>query len=176
MTQTANPFAELAARRYSCRNYSDRRVEREQVEQVLEGARLAPSAVNRQPWIFLVLDTEETRRHVLESYPRDFIKNVGTFIVACARHDEAWHRAIDAKDHADIDVAIAVEHICLGATQLGLGTCWICNFDPATLSSGLRLPDGVEPVAIIPLGYPADSAVPEKKRKPIEEIVRWGTF
>ena len=170
-------FYDLAAHRYSCRNYLPEPVSRDMVMAVLDAARLAPSACNRQPWTFLVLDTPESRRPVLDSYQRDFIKPVGTFIVALAHHDASWHRPEDGKDHADIDVAIAVEHICLAATSLGLGTCWICNFDPATLTRGLNLPEGVEPVAIIPLGYPAPGSEPApKKRKDMSEIVRWEKF
>lgn len=170
-------FYELAATRYSCRNFTDRQVDRDLVAAVLDAARLAPSACNRQPWIFVVLDTAEGRSAVLESYQREFIRPVGTFIVACARHDVSWHRADDGKDHADIDVAIAVEHICLAATSLGLGTCWICNFNPTTLRAALGLPGEIEPVAIIPLGYPAPGDTPTpKKRVQLDEIVRWEKF
>ena len=106
-------------------------------------------------------------------------------IVACADHRESWHRPADGKDHADIDVAIAVEHLCLAATEVGLGTCWVCNFDVALcrgalgLPSGVEpvvmvpvgLPSGVEPVVMVPVGYAADAAVPEKKRKSLEDIL-----
>lgn len=103
------------------------------------------------------------------------MKDVQTFIIACGIHPAAWHRA-DGKD-TDIDVAIAVEHICLAATSLGLGTCWICNFDAPALSSASNLPDDTEPIAIIPLGYPnPDTKVPAKNRKAIDEIVKWGNF
>ncbi len=170
-------FYELTAERFSCRRYLDKEVSRDMVLAVLDTARLAPSACNRQPWTFIVLDTPESRRTVLEAYPRDFISNVGTFIVACADRSESWHRPEDGKDHADIDVAIAVEHICLAATSIGLATCWICNFDPAKLRQGLNLPDNVDPVAVIPLGYPDLSVEPApKKRKELESIVRWEKF
>jgi nitroreductase len=143
---------------------------------VLDTARLAPSACNKQPWLFIVVDTPELREKVIATYGRDWVKDVQTFIIACGIHPEAWHRA-DGKDHTDIDVAIAVEHICLAATSLGLGTCWICNFDAPALSSALNLPDDTEPIAIIPIGYPnPDSKVPAKNRKEIDEIVKWGKF
>ena len=97
--------------------------------------------------------------------------------MALGLHDEAWHRSFDGKDHTDVDVSIAVEHLCLGAASLGLGTCWVCNFDPAIVREGLNLPDNVEPIAIIPMGYPdSDGTVPEKKRKPLDEIVKWGKY
>ena len=167
-------FYELAATRYSCRNYLPKPVGRDLIAAILDTARLAPSACNRQPWTFIVLDSRQGRQMVLNSYPRDFIKPVGTFIVACARHNESWHRASDGKDHADIDVAIAVEHICLAASSLGLGSCWICNFDHVALHRDLKLPADTEPIAIIPIGYPDPEAKPSpKKRMSLDEIVRW---
>lgn len=160
--------------RYSCRNYSKEKTpSREQIEELLECARLAPSAVNRQPWRFVVIrhDDEAGRRAVLDSYPREWMATAPCYIVVCGVPAEAWVRSCDGHEHLDIDVAIATEHICLAATALGLGTCWVCNFDPAVLSSGLGLPGDVVPKVIIPTGYPVDNTVPEKKRKSLSEII-----
>ncbi len=169
-------FYDIVASRYSCRSYTPAPVSREMVLAVLDTARLAPSACNKQPWKFLVADTQELREKVIATYNRDWVQDVQTFIIACGDHSEAWHRA-DGKDHTDVDVAIAVEHICLAAASLGLGTCWICNFDAPALSAALELPEGIEPIAIIPLGYPTPGVkAPEKKRKPIDEIIKWGKF
>ncbi|MCM1504106.1 MAG: nitroreductase family protein [Muribaculum sp.] len=170
-------FYNIVASRYSCRKYTSAPVDRELIMAVLDTVRLAPSACNRQPWQFLVLDTEESRRPILECYDRPWVGNVPVFIVALGMKDEAWVREYDGKNHVDIDVAIAVEHLCLAATSLGLGTCWICHFDPKALSEKLRLPDGVEPVAIIPLGHPdPDMAEPKKNRRAFDEVVRWEKF
>lgn len=169
-------FYDLVNSRYSCRAYTPQPVSREMVLAVLDTARLAPSACNRQPWLFIVADTPELRQKVAATYGRDWVKDVQTFIIACGVHSEAWHRA-DGKDHTDIDVAIAVEHICLGAASLGLASCWICNFDAPALTAALALPEGTEPIAIIPLGYELpDAKAPEKKRKSMDEIVKWGKF
>lgn len=170
-------FYDLTRKRYSCRQYSPRPVEREVVKAVLDTARLAPSACNRQPWVFVVLDTPELLDMAASCYGRDWLRTAPAIIVACGEHDKAWHRPQDGKDHTDVDLAIAVEHLCLGAASLGLGTCWICNFDASRLSELMGLPEGVEPIAMIPLGYPAEDAkVPEKTRKELDEIVRWGRF
>ncbi|MDE5745583.1 MAG: nitroreductase family protein [Paramuribaculum sp.] len=167
---------DVVAGRYSCRAYTPAPVSREMVLAVLDAARLAPSACNRQPWKFIIADNQETRELVIGAYGRDWVKDVQTFIIACGDHSQAWHRA-DGKDHTDIDVAIAVEHICLAASSLGLGTCWICNFDAKAISDGLSLPENLEPIAIIPIGYPNPTApVPAKSRKAIDEIVKWGKF
>ena len=91
-------------------------------------------------------------------------------IVACTNHEESWHRRADNKDHADIDIAIAVEHLCLAATEQGLGTCWVCNFDASQCSTVLGLPEYIEPAVLIPVGYAEDEPV-EKKRKMLNEIL-----
>lgn len=169
-------FYNVVASRYSCRAYTPQPVSREMLLAVLDSARLAPSACNKQPWKFIVADTQETRDIVVNAYSRDWVKDVQTFVIACGDHSQAWHRA-DGKDHTDVDVAIAVEHICLAATALGLATCWICNFDAKALAAAFSLPENLEPIAIIPIGYALpDAAVPQKNRKAIDEIVKWGKY
>lgn len=170
-------FYDVVRGRYSCREYSPAPVSRHDIMAVMDAVRLAPSACNRQPWTFVVLETPEQRQLASSTYGRAFAAQAPVIIVACGEHDKAWHRASDGKDHTDVDVAIAVEHLCLAAATLGLGTCWICNFDAPALSANLGLPEGVEPIAMITLGYPAEGAkVPEKNRKTIDEIVRWGKY
>ena len=167
----------LLQKRYSCRNYSDEPVGRDKVLQLIEAARLAPSATNKQPWTFVVADNEASLDVVRRAYPREWFAKAPVVIVALGHHDEAWRRACDGMDATDIDVAIAVEHLQLAATAMGLGTCRVCAFNPDVVREGFSLPAGVEPVALIPVGYPAaDAIVPEKKRKPIEEIVKWGKY
>lgn len=97
-------FYHLAAERYSCRKYTNAPVSRELIMAVLDTVRLAPSACNKQPWKFLVLDTPELRDIVIRSYSRDWIKEAPVCIVALGLHDEAWHRSFDGKDHTDVDV------------------------------------------------------------------------
>lgn len=92
-------------------------------------------------------------------------------IVAVGHHDQAWHRPADQKDHTDVDVSIAVEHICIAATAMGLATCWVCAFDTLAVRDALSLSADEEPVALIPIGYPADMPT-EKKRKPLSEILK----
>lgn len=170
-------MTEIFSQRYSCRSYSDRRVDNSLLMKVLEAARLAPSAVNRQPWTFLVVDSDEGRQSVLDAYPREWIGSAPVFIIAFGHHDSGWHRPADGKDHTDIDVAIAVEHICLAATALGLATCWVCNFDAAKISSVFNAPSHMEPIAIIPIGYASPEApVPSKIRKAADDIVKWNTL
>lgn len=175
METTYEKFMKLAESRYSCRNYSSRTVDKSVLELVLNGARIAPSACNRQPWKFMVVTDEDLKVAVQRSYDRDWLKTAPAYIVAVGNHDESWHRSnADNKDHMDIDLAIASEHICLAAAALDLGTCWVCNFDPETLRTGLNIPENLEPVVIIPIGYPAEGTVaPKKTRKELGDIVEW---
>ena len=163
-------FLELVEARYSSRSYSNRAVEPEKVEYLLECARLAPSAVNFQPWKFVVVESAEKRARLQECYLREWFREAPLYIVVCADKAQSWKRKLDGHDHADIDAAIATEHICLAATELGLGSCWVCNFDVDLCSEVLDLEGELYPVAIVPIGYPTDEPT-SKKRKPIEDVV-----
>ena len=163
-------FLELVKARYSSRNYENRPVEAEKLDYIMECVRLAPSAVNLQPWRFRIVTDKEIIAQLQTCYKRDWLSTAPCIIVACANHEESWHRRADNKDHADIDVAIAVEHICLAAVEQGLGTCWVCNFNAAQCKEFLALPENWEPVALVPLGYPADEKK-ETPRKALEEIM-----
>ena len=165
----AMTFSELVTHRYSCRDYQPRAVEKEKLDYVLECVRLAPSAVNRQPWRFRLVTSEADKAKVQQCYHRDWIRTAPMYVVASVLHDEEWVRR-DGKHHGDIDVAIAVEHLCLAATEQGLATCWVCNFDAALLRQLFDLPAGEEPTVVIPLGYAADEMT-EKKRKDAADIV-----
>jgi len=165
-------FIDIAKTRYSCRSYLPAMVENKKLMQVLEAARVAPSAVNYQPWHFIVIQEAANKEKVIEAYQREWIKTAPVLIIACGNRNLSWKRA-DGKDFLDVDLAIAIDHMTLQAVELGLATCWVCNFKENILKENLKLPDNMIPVAIIPLGYPADSSVKERhqeKRKKISEI------
>ncbi len=165
----------LIESRYSVRAYLPETVEKDKVEYILECARLSPSACNLQPWKFYVVTDKEVLAKIHESYNREWIKTAPVCIVVCEDISESWKRKEDGKDHADIDASIAGQHICLAAHEIGLGTCWICNFSPDILSKALNLTANVKPVAIFPLGYIDEekSIPPQKKRKELTEIAEW---
>lgn len=168
---------QLLRERYSCRSYMpDKPIDHSVMAAILDAARLAPSATNRQPWTFLVIDSAEGRDKVCRAYDRDWFRDAPAYIIAFGDHEAAWHRPYDGKDHTDVDLSIAIEHICLAATSLGVGTCWVCNFDPAILRAEFNVPAHLEPVAIIPVGYPTSDDVPVKKRKTPDEIIRFGSL
>lgn len=162
-------FLELVKNRYSCRAYQAKAVEQEKLDYVMECVRVAPSAVNRQPWKFRIVSQEQERAILQQCYNRDWFKTAPLYVMASVLHDEEWVRA-DGKQHGNIDIAIAVEHLCLAATSQGLATCWVCNFDVATCSELFALPDSEEPAVLIPIGYAADECKP-KTRKELSEII-----
>lgn len=168
-------FDETIAQRKSVRKFKNQPIEKELIEKVIESARLAPSAVNFQPWKFYICRSEEAKKAVRQSYPREWFNGAPLYILVCGDHQESWKRPCDGKDHLDIDVAIAVEHMVLKITELGLGTCWVCNFDPQTLKEKLQLSENMEPIVLLPVGYPenVDPDSGNKKRKSAEEITKW---
>lgn len=159
---------EAIRKRYSCRAYQDRNIEREKLDTILEAARLAPSARNLQDWRFVVATEDETKRRVAEATNRpDAFAGAGAIIAACSNSDYVMRcgQAI-----GPIDVAIALEHISLQATELGLGTCWIGSFEPQKVRQILRIPEDIAVIELMAVGYPADSK-PKTKREPMEKIV-----
>jgi nitroreductase len=171
-------FIDIAKARYSVRNYKPVEIEENKLSMVLEAFRIAPSAVNFQPWHLIVIQSIQNKVKVYEAYQREWLKSAPILIVACGDHSISWKRS-DGKDHLDIDISIAVDHLTLQATELGLGTCWVCNFNPVILKRNLNLPENIEPIVIIPLGYPADQADSDRhilKRKPLNEFVHIESF
>lgn len=164
-------FLELSKQRYSARNYSSDIIEQEKLDYILECARFAPSAVNYQPWHFFIVKSDKQKRLIQQSYPREWFAEAPLYIVVCAESSVAWVRKTDNKNHSDIDAAITTEHICLAATEQGLGSCWVCNFDSDTLKENLHLSPNEYPVAIISLGYVKKLPEKSSQRKDITEIV-----
>jgi len=164
-------FTELIRRRYSVRAYKPDPVEEDKLQQVLEAARLAPTAANRQPFQIIVIHTAGRGAELRRIYSREWFVQAPLVICICGIPAQAWIRR-DGKNYDDVDVAIAMDHLVLAATDLGLGTCWIAAFDPAAAREVLRLPDGVEPMAFTPLGYPADQPG-RKERKSLSDLVRY---
>ncbi|HUT21069.1 MAG TPA: nitroreductase family protein [Anaerolineae bacterium] len=162
-------FLELAKRRYSVRGYKADPVEADKLQEVLEAARLAPTAGNRQRFELIAIQTAGREEELRRIYDKDWFVQAPLVICACRYPmDPARQR----KDYTDVDVGIVIDHLILAATELGLGTCWIGAFDPAAAREILGLPDEVEPVVFTPLGYPADPPR-EKQRKPLGELVRY---
>ena len=167
-------FLELASKRYSVRAYKRDSVEKAKLERVLEAARLAPTAVNIQPFQLLVIHTKGREAELLKIYHKKWFVQPPIVICACGIPGKNWVRK-DGKNYNDVDVAIVMDHLILAATAEGFGTCWIGAFNPAAAKEILKLPEEVEPIAFTPLGYAADRP-PIKKRKSLSELVRYETW
>jgi nitroreductase len=165
-------FSELIQKRYSVRAYKPRPIEDEKLAQVLEAARLAPTAANLQPFQIIVVHTQGRETELGRIYHRAWFTQAPLVLCVCSIPTEGWVRSHDRKNYTDVDAAIVMDHLILAATELGLGTCWIAAFDPAAAREVLGLPAGVEPVIFSPLGYPADEPYP-KERKPLSDLVRY---
>ena len=163
---------ELCEKRYSVRKYSTEVVSDDDLRYVLECARMAQSAVNFQPWKFVVVRSEAAKADIRRCYDREWFASAPLYIVALRDVKSNWVRSSDGKPHGDIDVAIAVEHICLAAAERGLGTCWVANYDTALLNQLFGDADH-EAVAIVPMGHiAADCPFAPKKRKEMSLIVK----
>ena len=159
---------EAIRRRYSCRAYQDKPIEQEKLDSIFEAARLAPSAKNTQDWRFVVVTDKETKSRIAETTNRpEVFQKAGAIIAACSNSDEVMRcgQAI-----GPIDVAIALEHIALQATELGLATCWIGSFYTDKVRTILDIPADVAIIELMAIGYPADSKK-EPQREPMEKIL-----
>lgn len=165
-------FKQLCTSRFSARKYTNEPVSADDLDYVMQCVRLAPSAVNRQPWLWLVVESEEAKARLRECYNREWFATAPLYIVGMRSSDANWVRSSDSKPHGDIDVAIAAEHLCLAATERGLGTCWVCNYDTEKMEQLFHY-DGYEAVVIVPIGHVAPNCPhAEKKRKALDEIFK----
>ena len=162
--------------RQSVRSYLDKPVEKEKILALLEAARLAPSAGNRQEGRFVVVTDPEKRRKIAEAAAnQSFVAEAGCVIVCCAETD--FYRMRCGQYSYPIDVAIAIDHMTLRAVELGLGTCWIGAFYEDQVKKILNVPENIKVVELLTVGYPRDKSVRPKNRLELEKISffeEWG--
>lgn len=174
-------FMDLVRCRESCRDFSERGVERDKLENMLEAARLAPSACNSQPWSFTAVTAPLTVKAVAKCLQgmgmNKFASHCPAFIVVCeekANLSAVVGGKLKHQHFAQTDVGIAVAHLCLAATAQGLATCIIGWLEEEALRKLLGLRDGARVRAVIATGYAREEKEPrEKKRKPLSEIARF---
>lgn len=164
-------FLDVVKNRYSVRGYKPDEVEEEKLNGVLEAARIAPTAVNKQPFQFIVIKTKGREEELNRIYPADWFVQAPILICAVTTPDEAWVRS-DGKNYAEVDTAIAFDHMILAAENLGLGTCWVAAFNLEAAREVLGVPENVLPLLFTPLGYP-DAEPRNLGRKSLEELVKY---
>jgi len=166
-------FSELIFARRSVRGYKPQPIPREVLERVLDCLRVAPSAANLQPRQFLIVQDPDVRARLKGAYDKEWFCNAPVIVAGCVDRAKAWKR-VDGFNSAEVDMGIAFDHLTLAAANEGLGTCWVCNFNEPKAKEILGIPDGIQLVALMPLGYP-DLSAPLRPftRKPLEEILHW---
>ncbi len=176
---------DIIKKRRSVRAYLDKPVENEKIKQIIEAARLAPSSCNSQCWRF-VIAKDDVKEQIVKNGLGGFIlanrwaKNVPIIIVACADLNFLTHKVgagIKGIEYHLLDIGIAVEHLVLRATELGLGTCWIGWFNERAVRKILKIPRNIKITALITLGYPKEELkLHEKQRLDLKKILFWNEY
>lgn len=170
-------FLNLACSRYSTRSFTDRPVSEDDLASILQAGRVAPTATNAQPQRIVVIRSKSGLAKLTEAAR---IYDAPLAILICADHTESWKRRQDGKDSADIDASIVTTHIMMEATSLKLATLWICAFDPDRIRRQCRLPDHVEPINLLAVGYdknpPKSSDRHAVERKPMADLIIYEHF
>lgn len=161
-------FEDLTRARFSCRHYENRPIEDDVLARVLEAGRIAPSACNKHPTRIKVCTSKDDLARTALACPRferdGSIFGAPAIIIACAETERAWVRKYDQMNSGEIDSSIVVDQMMMQATELGLGTCWVCAFDPQVIQEQFNLPEGTRPISMLPLGYPTETiAAPEAR-------------
>lgn len=168
-------YSELIQTRYSVRAFSDKPVEEEKMAQILEAGRVAPTARNTQPQRLYVCQSKESMDKLNSVCSCLF--GATTAIIFCYEKEETWQNPYDKKYHSGfLNTAIVCTQMMLQAWDLGIGSCWVGNFDPAEVVKAFSLPDSLQVVAILPLGYPKEGTKPSERhflRKDLHETVQF---
>lgn len=167
-------FLDLAKKRYSVRKYTEQNVEQDKLDKILTAAHVAPTAANIQPVHLIVVREGEGLSKISKAAN---IYNAPLAIIVCADSSKAWERPFDGKRTTDIDASILTDHMMLEAAELGLGSVWICYFKADVIKEEFKLPDNLEPVNILAVGYGAEpSADPDRHtstRIPMDQLVSY---
>lgn len=170
-------FLDLAKERYTVRKYQETKVEEEKLLKILEAGRIAPTGANTQPQRIVVIKENEGLQKLAKCAK---IYGAPLALIICTDHSVSWKRPLDKKDIAEIDASIVTDHMMLQATELELGTCWICYFDAKALRAEFNIPDDYEPINILAIGYASGEPLsPERHatlRKKIDGTVWYESF
>ena len=167
-------YLELIKERYSVRSFSDRKVEEEKIDIILEAGRIAPTARNLQPQKIYVLKSEEAMAKM--SGITDYTFGAPLVFLFCGDENVGWVNSFNDRHMTMMDVSIVATQMMFAATDIGLGNTWVCRFDTEEVKRQFNLPEGVEPYLILPVGYASDEAGPSENhfiRKELEETVEF---
>lgn len=170
-------FEKLIDERYSVRNFKPEHLEQTVIDKILEAGHKAPTGCNYQPQRILVLNTDVSIEKLKECTKCHF--NAPTAMLVCHNRDESWKRVYDGALSSPVDAVIVTTYMMLAAQNEGVGTCWVMHFEPDKMCETFSIPENVEPVALLVMGYPSDDAKPldlHFKSRPIDEIVTYDSF
>lgn len=164
-------YFELIGSRFSCREFADRKVERETVEKILTAGQAAPTACNRQPQRIFVIESDEALEKLRRCTECHF--NAPLAMLVCYDKDACWKRGYDGKASGETDAAIVCTHMMLAAADLGVGSTWVMHYIPEAVKTEFELPDSLESVALLVMGYPKEGTKPgplHGKTKPLADM------
>lgn len=170
-------FEKLIVERYSVRKFTEEHLEKEHVEAILNAGHKAPTGCNYQPQRILVLNSDKTMEKLRSCTKCHF--NAPAAMLVCYNKVESWKRPYDGALSSPVDAVIVATHMMLAAHNLGVGSCWVMHFDPVAMRETFHIPENVEPVALLVMGYPAPDAKPlplHHQSRPMEEVVFYDSF
>lgn len=170
-------FERLISERYSVRSFRAEHLPQEVIDQILKAGHLAPTGCNYQPQRILVLNTDEAIEGLKNCTKCHF--NAPTAMLVCHNREESWKRPCDGALSSSVDAIIVCTYLMLAAKNVGVGSCWVMHFDPAAMRKEFRIPEQVEPVALLVMGYPAEDAKPlalHEQKRSMDEVVVYDHF
>ena len=170
-------FLSFATERYSVRKFTDKSLEKEVIDKILEAGHIAPTGCNYQPQRILVINNEETLSKLKECTRCHF--DAPCAMLICYNKDECWTRPYDGNQSGIVDASIVTTHMMLEASELGVGSTWVMHFNPFKMREAFAIPENIEPVALLVMGYPADDVQPNERHtlfRPDDEIVLFNKF
>ena len=170
-------FMTLAAERYSVRKFNNKKLEKEVIDKILKAGHIAPTGCNYQPQRILVLESDEAIEKLKKCTKCHF--NAPNAMLICYNKDECWTRKYDGKNCGVSDACIVTTHMMLVAFETGVGSCWVMHFDPNAMKEEFNIPENIEPVALLVMGYPHEEAKPmdlHYQYRDIDEVVRYNSF
>ncbi|MBO5314936.1 MAG: nitroreductase family protein [Clostridia bacterium] len=170
-------FEKLISERYSVRSFKPEHLPSDVIDKILEAGHKAPTGCNYQPQRILVLNTDESMNKLKECTRCHF--GAPAAMLICHNRDESWKRPYDGALSSPVDAVIVATHMMLEAYNVGVGSCWVMHFNPFKMREVFNIPENIEPVALLVMGYPAEDSKPldlHFKARPLDQVVYYDSF